>query len=200
MIQKEDSSTFDVNYKFGSHLNILPTGEEMQEEEEDDRKDVTPGKRLGKKREMRCKPIMMKDAVRLTRNDRLSQERSPGGGGRVMKKKRCTPRKITKISHVSTMKHLFENASTSSLTRGGVELLQQPSQGFNLPGATTTTTRDARNGRKDCVSESDALIQTGPRQTVKLDFGVGQDWRKQARLEGGEPMGDEMHHRVGTGV
>ena len=74
-----------------------------------------------------------------------------------------------------------------------MELLQQPSQGFNLnPGATTTTTRDARNGRKDCVSESDALIETGPRQTVKLDFGVGQDWRKQARLEGWEPMGDAV--------
>ena len=99
---------------------------------------------------------MMKDAVRLTRNERLSQERSPGGRGRVMKKKRCTPIEITKISHVSTLKQLFEH------------------------------------GRKDCVSESDALIRTGPRQAVKLDFGVGQDWRKQARLEGGEPMGDAV--------
>ena len=44
VIQKEDSYTFDVNFKFGSPLYILPTGEEMQEEEEDDRKDVTPGK------------------------------------------------------------------------------------------------------------------------------------------------------------
>ena len=113
-------------FKFG---RLQPTDEEMQKEEEEDRKDVTPGKRLRKMREMRCAaarcvPVMMKDAFRLTRNKRLSQERSPGGGGRVMKKKRCLPRKITKISHVSTLKQLFEHASTSSLTRGGMELLQ----------------------------------------------------------------------------
>jgi hypothetical protein len=34
VIQKEDSSTFDVNIKFVSPLHILPRGEEMQEEED----------------------------------------------------------------------------------------------------------------------------------------------------------------------
>ena len=112
-----------------------------------------------------------------------------------MKKKRCTPRKIKKITNVSILKQLFENASTtSSLTRGGMELLQQPSQGFNLTnlGSTTITTGDTRHGRKDRVSQSDNLIQTGPRQAEILDFGVGQDWRIQARLVGGEPMGDAV--------
>ena len=105
-------------------------------------KDQTPRKIHRRLEEMRAKPVLMKDAVRSTRSDTLSQERSPGLGGRVMiKKTRCTPQKIRKISQVSTLKHFFENATTSSLTRGPLELLLQSTQGFNLnPGARATTT------------------------------------------------------------
>ena len=112
----------------------------------------------------------------------------------MMKIKRCTPNKIKKITSVSTLNQFFDDSSkTSSLTRGCMELLRQPSQGFNLvnPGSTATTTGDA-NGKDICVSQSQRLIRTGPRQAGKLDFGVGQDWRRPARQEGGEPMGDAV--------
>ena len=133
-------------------------------------------------RAVRAKPIMMKDAVRSTRSDTLSQERSPGLGGRVMMKKtRCTPQKIRKISQVSTLKHFFENATASSLTRGPLELLLQSTQGFNLnPGErATTTTQDAMYSRKDCASQSDEPIRTGPRQTAFLGLSLSQDWTSQ---------------------
>ena len=98
-----------------------------------------------------------------------------------MKILRCTPQKIRKISQVSTLKHFFENATTSSLTRGPLELLLQSTQGFNLNlGArATTTTRDAMYSRIVCASQSDEPIRTGPRQTAFLGLSLSQDWTNQ---------------------
>ena len=77
-INMTDSLKFRV--KFGRN-------NEMHEEDRERRrgtKDVTPGKSR-KMSELlragdRCTTIVMKDAARLTRNEKLSQERSPGGG------------------------------------------------------------------------------------------------------------------------
>ena len=78
-INMTDSLKFGV--KFGRN-------NEMHEEDRERRrgtKDVTPGKSR-KMSEMfragdRCTTIVMKDAAKLTRNEKLSQERSPGWGG-----------------------------------------------------------------------------------------------------------------------
>ena len=97
-----------------------------------------------------------------------------------MKKTGCTPKKISKISQVSTMKHSFENLTASSSTRGPVELLPQSTVLTNLNlEINATTTGDAENGRKDCVSQLEALERTGPRQTASLDFSLSQDWSSQ---------------------
>ena len=172
---KEDSSMF--KFKFGRK----EASEMHMKDPEVGVKEQTPRKIQRRLEEMRAKPVLMKDAARSTRSDNLSQERSPGLGGRVMMKKtRCTPQKIRKISQVSTLKHLFENATASSLTRGPLELLLQSTQGFNLiPGARATTTRDAMYSRKDCVSQSDTPIRTGPRQTAFLGLSLSQDWTSQ---------------------
>ena len=177
---------------------------EMHEEDQErrGRKDVTPGKSRKLSEMLRdgahCTATVRKDVARLTRNEKPNQERSPGGeGGRVMKTKRCTPHKIKKISSVSTLKLLFETPrNTSSLTRGCMELLRQSNIGLNLtnPGVTTTTTRDA-NGQDICVSQSDGLRRTGPRQAGTLDSGVSQDWWEPAGQRGGEPMGDTVPGR-----
>ena len=111
-----------------------------------------------------------------------------------MNKLRCTPQKIKKISQVSTLKHFFENATASSLTREPLELLLQSTQGvnLNLGERATTTTRDAMYSRKDCVSQSDAPIGTGPRQTASLDLSLSQDWTSQTWGRDGGPMGDAL--------
>ena len=77
-----------------------------------------------------------------------------------------------------------------------MELLRQSNIGLNLtnPGVTTTTTRDA-NGKDICVSQSDGLRRTGPRQAGTLDSGVSQDWWEPAGQRGGEPMGDAVPGR-----
>ena len=157
--------------------------------------DNNPGKIHRRVDEIRAKPMMMKDAGRTTGNNSQSQERSPGLRGRVMMKKlRCTPQKIKKISQVSTLKHFFENATASSLTRGPLELLLQSTQGFNpnLGERATTTTRDAMYGRKVCVSQSDTPIGTGPRQTDSVGLSLSQDWTIQTWRRDRGPMGDAL--------
>ena len=65
-------------------------------------------------------------------------------------------------------------------TRGPVELLPQSTVLTNLNlEINATTTGDAENGRKDCVSQLEALERTGPRQTASLDFSLSQDWSSQ---------------------
>ena len=131
--------------------------------------------------EMRAKPRLTKDAARTARNGMPSQERSPGLGGRgMMKQMRCTPRKITKISRVSTLKQYFESQDSSSLTRGPIELLMQSKVAVNLNlGRGTTTTGGAENSRTDFASQSEHLIGTGPRQTAYLGLSLSQDWTSQ---------------------
>ena len=118
-----------------------------------------------------------------------------------MKKNGCTPKKISKISQVSTMKHSFKNLTASSSTRGPVELLPQSTVLTNLNlRNNATTTQDAENGRKDCVSQLEALERTGPRQTASLDFSLSQDWSSQTWERDGEPMRDALLGLGGRGV
>ena len=110
-----------------------------------------------------------------------------------MKKLRCTPRKINKISQVSTLKHFFERAASSSLTRGPLELLLQSTEAVNLNLVkATTTTGDATDSRKDCASQSDEPIGTGPRQTDSLGLSLSQDWTSQTWERDRGPMGDAL--------
>ena len=144
--------------------------------------DQKPGRIMERMDRMLVKPVEVKDAARTARSDRLSQVRSPGLGGRMkMKKFRCTPKKqITKISQVSTMKHYFESLMASSSTRGPVELLSQSTVKTNLNlQVSATTTGDAENGRKICVSQLEGLKRTGPRQAASLNFSLSQDWSSQ---------------------
>ena len=108
----------------------------------------------------------------------------------LVKKTRCTTGKINKISRVSTLKLFFEAENTSPLTRGPVELHQQPSQQIKKIkfGLTTTTTKDAEN----CVSQSGGPIRTGPRQPASRDARLSQDWPRQASVGDGGPMGDAL--------
>ena len=153
--------------------------------------DQTPSKMMMGKSEMRARarPGERKDVARPT-DAILRLERSPWEGGRVVKKTRCTPGKINKISKVSTLKLFFETENTSPLTRGPVELLQQPSQQIRQInfGLTTTTTQDAVN----CVSQSGGPIRTGPRKPDLRDDSLSQDWPRQASVEEGGPMGDAL--------
>ena len=110
-----------------------------------------------------------------------------------MKQLRCTPRKISKISRVSTLEHFFEKSESSSLTRGPMELLLQSTEAvnFNL-GRATTTTGDAADSRKDCASQSEHLIGTGPRQTAYLGLRQSQDWTSQTWGRDEGPIGDAV--------
>ena len=134
--------------------------------------DQTPSKMMMGQSEKHARPGERKDVARPA-DALLRLERSPWEGGRVVKKKRCTPGKINKISRVSTLKLFFEAENTSPLTRGPVELLQQPSQQIKRInfGSTTTTTQDAEN----CVSQSGGPIRTGPRQPASRDASLSQD-------------------------
>ena len=170
LTNEDDSSMFENSFKFGRQVK---TPRKMREE-------------------MRAKPRLTKDAARTARHGMPSQERSPGLGGRgMMKQMRCTPRKITKISRVSTLKHFFENQESSSLTRGPIELLMQSKVAVNLNlGRGTTTTGDATDSRKDCASQSEHLIGTGPRQTAYLGLSLSQDWTSQTWGRDRGPMGN----------
>lgn len=184
-----------LNFSFG-RPSSQPQVSEMQEgrQKTESVVDRTPGKIRRGPSEMRATAGERKDASRAPRSKTPCRERSQGAGGRVVKKVRCTPTKIRKISHVSTLKHFFEQCNVSPPTRGAIELLEQPStQNFILnPGPTTTTTRDASFSRKDCVSQSGSPIQTGPRQTATSGASLSQDWPRHARFEEGEPMGDAL--------
>ena len=185
VISEEDSFMFDFKFKFGRKKMKNETVQKVNKVE------ITPRKI---QEEMRAKPRMTKDATRTARNGRPSQERSPGLGGRgMMKQLRCTPRKISKISRVSTLKHFFEKSESSSLTRGPMELLLQSTEAvnFNL-GRATTTTGDAADSRKDCASQSEQPIGTGPRQTAYLGLSLSQDWTSQTWGRDRGPMGDAL--------
>ena len=106
-----------------------------------------------------------------------------------MKQLRCTPRKISKISRVSTLRQFFEKSETSSLTRGPMELLLQSTKAVNLNlGRATTTTGYAA----DCASQSEPLIGTGPRQTAYLGLSLSQDWTNPTWGRDRGPMGDAV--------
>ena len=136
--------------------------------------DQKPRRIMERMDKMLVKPVELKDAARMARSDRL-------GWRMKMESNRCTPKKqITKISQVSTMKHYFESLMASSSTRGPVELLSQSTVKTNLNlQVSATTTGDAENGRKICVSQLEGLKRTGPRQAASLNFSLSQDWSSQ---------------------
>ena len=187
-IQKEDS--FYVTFEDQS---LVKANGEMQEGSQVQEKDRTSDKTRKKKTEMRAATEMKDAASRLTRYDILSQERSPG---RVMKPRRCTPSKISKISNVRKLKKFFESESLSSPTKGYLELLPQPGKGLNLVNLTTTT-GCSRNGPKLCVSQPGGSLWTGPRQAEMEGLQLSRDWHSQPRLGSGGPIGSAVS---GTGL
>ena len=74
-----------------------------------------------------------------------------------------------------------------------MELLLQSTEAvnFNL-GRATTTTGDAADSRKDCASQSEQPIGTGPMQTAYLGLSLSQDWTSQTWGRDGGPMGDAL--------
>ena len=59
-------------------------------------------------------------------------------------------------------------------------------------GRGTTTTGDAADSRKDCASQSEHLIGTGPRQTAYLGLSLSQDWTSQTWGRDEGPIGDAV--------
>ena len=173
--------------------SLVKANGEMQEGSQVQEKDRTSDKTRKMKIEMRAATEMKDAASRLTRYDILSQERSPG---RVMKPRRCTPSKISKISNVRKLKKLFEFESSSSPTKGCLELLQQPGKGLNLVNLTTTT-GCSRKGPTLCVSQPGGSLWTGPRQAEMGGLQLSRDWHIQPRLGSGGPIRSAVS---GTGL
>ena len=72
----EDSSL--LSFKFGRKK----TSDQQEEIPRVSKADKNPRKIIGRVDKMLVKPVKTKDAARTARSDRLSQERSPGLGGR----------------------------------------------------------------------------------------------------------------------
>ena len=103
-----------------------------------------------------------------------------------MKQQRGTP---TKFKNVRGLKKLFEDFSTSSPTKQGIELLFQSNRtNLNL----STTTRSSRPGPNICAGQWEGGTRTGPRQDGGLMPQLDQDWPSQARLGAEGPIGRKM--------
>ena len=103
-----------------------------------------------------------------------------------MKQQRGTP---TKFKNIRGLKKLFEDLSTSSPTKQGIELLFQSNRtNLNL----STTTGSSRTDSRNCASQREGGTQTGPRQEVGLRLQPDQDWPSQAGLGAERPIGREL--------
>ena len=101
-----------------------------------------------------------------------------------MKTRKGTPKKIP---NVKKLRKLFEtetsiSVSTSSPTRGRVELLPQLCKGLTTNLNPSTTKRCARLWMTFCVDQPGGGTQTGPRQDKHVGFPLDPDWLSQARL------------------
>ena len=104
-------------------------------------------------------------------------ERSPGGGGSVMKKNlRGTPTKCKKVSAIRKIfkksQALTSSSQTSLQTGELVGLLQPAGINFNLQAISKLR----RQGREICVDQPEERYQTGPRQAGVMAGELAQDW------------------------
>ena len=119
-------------------------------------------------------PSLTKLARCMTKSEMRCQERSPGGG-RVIKTKQGTPRKL----QVSVIRKLFEKQTTG----GNIELLWQSTQDTNLnPGEGLENQFRTRQKESFCVSQPERGYWTGPRQTCGTLFRPNSDWPSQPGL------------------
>ena len=150
---------------------------QMQEKKEEEEPDATPSKASdtstiwSRSKEMRRGIVSMrKDALRSP----AMKGCSPKSLGKIVRKRDLGMQ--FKSIKVANLKKIFE---TSSLTTGNVE---GPSQ-LLYTGHSGTQTSSSK-----CVSQSEGMIETEPRDILDLGIGATQDWPAMTSLRCNEPM------------
>ena len=142
---------------------------------------LNSGYALGRKMSEMHSPRLASRAHGLTKSEMHCQDRSPGGGGKISKFKRGTPKAT---SRVNSIRKLFENASPNT-TGGTIELLLEANTevsnfNFNLNPATNKI--GTRQKELICVGQPGRGVQTRPREACGLLFRPRPDWPSQPGL------------------